>query len=358
MATRPRSARPAGAVPRLRVLALGLAAVVLSVAGCTGAESAPLPQRVDAVRLDHPISEPKWSGGALYGLVEETRQVARIRLDGATTTDTRLSAPLSELGKNLAVTSEVVRDAVYVPQPKRGRVVMLDAPGLTRQATFAAGRAPEHVALDEGSRMLLALSENGSAVTPIPLRGLTALPSREVHAGRHAELDGPSRGRPLDYYVAGPEGVAHYKGAPDRLERTGEIGVRAHTTAGDEVKPSRIYVAEEGTGRLLAIDVNRAHSGLHVVAEAELGEAVEHVAVDSRRVYAATEHKLVVFESNSFVGYENGSIPVVETIHFRKALPTVALATAPLSGVAAGEDHVYMSFKTEPYLVSIEKPGI
>lgn len=338
-----------------RTLAITLTAVVM-LGSCTKTGPASMEGQVSTIEIDHPISEPTWSEGAVFGLVEKTRQVMRIELDGSTPTKTRLSDPLAELGKNLV--REKTRKAIYVPQPNHDRVVMLDDLELTREATFEAGHAPEYLAVDVGSRILLALSEDGSTVTAVRVRGHTAGPPHEVHGGPEAELDGPQRGLPVDYFVAGPEGIAHYKGDLGEVEKTGDIKIKAHQTAGDLVKVSRLYVAEDGTNRLLAVGVKPGGDGLTVAATADLGAPVEHVGVDSMRVYAATREKLVVLESDTYEGYENRSFSIVDTIDFREALPTHALTTASLSGIAVGENKVYLSFRAEPYLVRIEKPQI
>ncbi len=347
----------AGGASTCRIAALVSAAVVL-LAGCTGVvPSTPARQQVHVFEIGQPVAEPKWSGHAVYGLVEDTGQVARIALDEGKAVDVDRSEPLAELGENLIATN-TVRHAVYVPQPKLGRVVRLDPQQLTTTATFEAGDAPSYLALDVGSRLLLALSDDGATVTPVRLRGLAALPSHHVYAGPEAELDAPVRGRPLDYFVAGPAGVAHYKGEPGALERTDAIMTKAHKSAGDVIKSSRLYVAEEGTDRLVAVEVTPGEDDLVTTATATLGEPVEHVATDAMRIYAATADKLVVLETNSYEGYENNSFSTVDTIDFRDAVANDALEDAPLSGIAVGENHVYLSFEDEPYLVSIAKPAI
>jgi hypothetical protein len=194
-------------------------------------------------------------------------------------------------------------------------------------------------------------------VTPLDLHGNRVLPSQEVRAGAEAEVDGATRGRRIDYYLAGPGGITHYKGAPGSVHDEGTISLSAGKTVSDRVKSSRLYVAERGTDRLLAVDSPRGGHGLEVVAHAALGEPVRYVGVDQIRIYAATEHKLVVLKTNSFEGYHNQAFPVVTTIDFRSALSGEA-RNAALCGLAVGPDQVYLTLSGQPSVLSIAKPSI
>ncbi len=334
-----------------------------ALAGCT-AEAAPPPEaRVAALRIEVPVKEPVWERGAIYALAEEAKQVVKVEPVEPTTSSaprtarTTMSEPLTDVGENLA-TSLKVRGAVYVPQPSLDRVAMLGLRELRRLGTFPAGPEPSWVDVDPGSQLLLALSEDGSTVSGVWLRGLSPIPQQEVDAGPDAELDAAKRGRPVDYHVAGPEGIARYKGAAGGVEKKDEIAVSAHKSTGDETKVTRLYVVEEGTGHLLAVGTKPAADGLVVAAEADLGEPAEHVGVDATRIYAATESTLVVLETDSYEGYQDNRFSVVDTIEFRKTLDSEPLRSAPLSGLAVGDDRVYLALKGEPYLVSIAKPGI
>lgn len=343
---------------------IALAAVGLPVlAGCTadGAPAAP-EDRVTALQIEVPVRDPVWSERALLALSEDTNQVARIEpyppASGAPlAARTMLSPPLPDVGENLA-TSRTVGGVVYVPQPFLDRVAVLSLRDLRPLGTFQAGHSPSYVAMDVGSQVLLALSEDGSTVTGARVRGFTTLPPQEVQAGPEAELDGSERGRLVEYHVAGPRGIAHYKGDAGSVEKKDEIAISAHRTAGDMTKPTRLYVAEEGTGRLLAVGEKPALDGLAVAAEADLGEPVEYLGVDATRIYAATENKLVVLETDSYEGYEGNKFTIVDTIDFRTPLEDGALESAPLSGLAVGDDRVYLTLEGEPYIVSIAKPSI
>ncbi|HWR48196.1 MAG TPA: hypothetical protein VN327_11385 [Pseudonocardiaceae bacterium] len=341
---------------------MALAAVGLPVlAGCSAAGSLPGPAAsVVALRIDAPVHHLTWSdpARALFALTSD-RRIAKIDPSGRSgalpTARTTLSAPFPDVGEDLV--TRVTQGAVYLPQPELGRVAIISDTDLRQIATLPAGPAPSYLTLDSGSDDLLALSADHATVTPIDLHDDTILPATDVHAGPAAELDAGKRGRRIDYYLAGPGGITHYKGSPGSVQDEGEIGISAEKTASDLVKSSRLYVAEKGTDRLLAVDTKRTEDGLELVAQANLGEPVHYLGVDETRIYAATEHKLVVLKTNSFEGYHDQVFPIVTTIGFRSALHGEA-RNAPLSGLAVGPDRVYLTLEGQPYVLSIAKPSI
>jgi hypothetical protein len=338
-------------------IVLGVAGLSL-LGGCAAAGGAPAAPSVVALRIDAPVHEPTWSENAraLFALTDDHR-IARIDLSGAPpSARTTLSAPFSDVGED--VVARISEAVVYLPQPRLSRVAVVSDRDLHQVTILQDGPAPSFLALDSGAEDLLALSQDRSTVTPVDLHDNRVLPATNVHPGLAAELDGAKRGRRIDYHLAGPGGITHYQGSPGSVQDTGEIGISAERTAGDLTKSSRLYVAEKGTDRLLAVDSKRTEEGLEVVAQAHLGEPVRYVGVDETLIYAATEHKLVVFKTNSFEGYHNQMFPLVTTIDFRSALQGIALQNAPLSGLAVGPDRVYLTLEGQPSVVSIAKPSI
>lgn len=342
--------------------AIVLAAAGLSMlAGCSAAGASPGPAAsIVELRVDAPVHEPIWSdhARAFFALTDDGR-IAKIdpsEPSGAPpTARTTLSAPFPDVGEDLV--TRITEPVVYLPQPKLGRVAVVSGTDLRQVGTLRAGPSPSYLALDSGSDDLLALSEDRSTVTPVDLHDDKVLPSIDVHAGPAAELDASKRGRYIDYHVAGPGGITHYKGSPGSVQNKGEIAISAEKTAGDPIKSSRFYIAEKGTDRLLAVDTKRTEDGLRLVAQANLGEPVHYLGVDQTRIYAATEHKLVVLKTNSYEGYHDQTFPIVATIDFRSALRGEA-RDAPLSGLAVGPDRVYLTLKGQPYVVSIAEPSI
>lgn len=294
-----------------RALALCAAGLVV-LAGCAaqGTSSAAAPLAV--LRIDAPVHEPVWSQGAhaVLALTDDGR-VARITpdptaADGVVAQST-LSGPLGEVGENIA-TDPVHPTMAYVAQPRLGRVAAIDVTDLRQVATFPLGPSPSYLATDDGSQELLALSEDRTTVSGVNLEDRSVLPPQAVRAGADAELDGPARGRLVEYHVVGPDRIAHYKGAPGSVTDKGEIDVRADKSAGDKVKIDRLYVAERGTDRLLAVETPPDHDGLAVVAQQSMGAPVREVGTDETRVYAVTDDALIVLEANSFRGLPRRSV--------------------------------------------------
>ncbi|WP_407689002.1 hypothetical protein [Mycobacterium sp. HUMS_1102779] len=56
---------------------------------------------------------------------------------------------------------------MFVPQPGRNKVAVVDLTDLRPVFDVDAAPAPAYVAQDAGMRILLALSADGSAVTPV-----------------------------------------------------------------------------------------------------------------------------------------------------------------------------------------------
>lgn len=327
--------------------------VLLALAGCSTAGGSPSAARpVIALPISAPVHEPTWSdhAHALFALTDD-RRIAKIDPSGRST----LSASFPDAGEDVATAG--TQAAVYLPQPKLGQVAVISDADLRQAASLPAGPAPSFLTLDSGSDDLLALSEDRSTVTTVDLHSHTVLPSQHVHATPDAELDGAKRGRRIDYHLAGSGGITHHKGSPGSVQDEGAIGIPAEKTAGDLVKSSRLYVAEKGTDRLVAVDSTRGEQGLEVVGQVHLGQPGYCLGVDQTRLYAATQRTVVVLKTNSFEGYHDQAIPIVTTIDFRSALPGAA-RDAPLSGLAVGPDRVYLTFQGQPYVVSIAKPDI
>lgn len=304
------------------------------------------------------MHDPVWSTseGVLLGLTDRDR-VEKVDPAGSTARST-LSGRLPDVGENIS-TSPTDRDVVYVPQPELGRVAVIGIGDLRQVGSLSAGPAPSYVDDDSGSKVLMAISADGSTVTGVDLvDGAEVVTSKQVRRGREADVDGGKRGRRIDFYVTGPEGVAYYKGDPLAVQKIGELPVPAGEAAGDLVKSSRTYVAEPGTGHLVAVDEQRRLHGLETVGQADLGEPIRFLGVDETRIYAVTEHALVVLQTNSFEGYADDTIPVVERVEFRRSLPDEAFRDAPVSGLTVGRDRVYLALEGQPYLVSVAKPDL
>jgi hypothetical protein len=250
----------------------------LFVVGCaaTGGSSS-LSASVVAVRVGVPVDVPTWSAHAraLFALTDDHR-VARIDLsqqwNGSPTAHTMVSAPFADVGENLV--TRVSGTGVYVPQPHLGRVVVVGETDLRPVSALRAGPSPSWLAVDSGADDLLALSQDHSRVTPVDLHDNAVAPSQAVQAGADAEVDGAQRGRRIDFHLTSAAGIVHYKGDPGSIHSEGQLAIRTEKAVGDPTKSSRLYAAEKGTDRLLAVDSQRSGHGLEVVAQAHVGDPV------------------------------------------------------------------------------------
>jgi hypothetical protein len=342
--------------PRIWILITTLLASFLTA--CSAGSASSGGPTVTAMKVAVPVEEPVWDRdkAVLLALAQDEPRIAKI---DPQTEKTDLSGAFEDVGENLAI-SPGTEDNVYLPQPKLGRIASVDVDTLRKARIFKAGSSPAQVATDAGSNMLFAISEDGSTVTWVDLENFEEIfpPVERVDAGKEAELDAPPRDISPEFFVAGPKGIALYEGFSPPLEKTDHIKIAASTVTGDMVKVSRVYVGEEGTDRLLAVDLNPKNEHLTVSARKTLSEPVKYIGADEKRVYAATEDKLVVLKTENVEGFDDGRFEVVDTINYRRHLKREALKDAPLTGLAVGptSKEVYLTLKDVPYVLSIDKP--
>ncbi len=138
-----------GAVPVAIVVAAGCSAPGTSL------ESAP---EVMVWSVGAVLHQPVWSYRmhSLVALTEDHRLAEVTAGDRSEDAQTRLSAPMA-VGRNLQIGQKDDR-VVFVPQPERGKVAMVDLESLREVSDFDAGPAPAYLSEDAGLRMLLALS--------------------------------------------------------------------------------------------------------------------------------------------------------------------------------------------------------
>ncbi|ETZ99104.1 hypothetical protein I546_6769 [Mycobacterium kansasii 732] len=332
-----------------------LAAGLMAAAGCSapGAtlESAPA---VELTAIGASVRDPVWSyrDRSLLGFTDDHR-LAKITVTGSPTADTRLSEPM-DVGRNLQISQKDDRH-VFVPQPQRDRVTVVDIESLQRVDEFDAGPAPAYLTEDAGMRVLLALSADGSSVTPVDQYGFRKLPPADISAEPADTIDGANRGRQIEYHLYGPSGIRYYKGPSSPPEERGSLQMDVAVSAGDGTAVTRSYVAGRNDSVLYAVDSRRGGHGMEVLGCAQLSAPIRYLGTDETRIYAATDRDVVVLETESFTGYSDGIIPVLRTIDYRTGLGGPA-AMAPLSGMAVGPKRVYLTLRGQPYLVSVAKP--
>ncbi|ORA21683.1 hypothetical protein BST12_11515 [Mycobacterium angelicum] len=336
------------------------ACVVLLTGGVTACsapgstlESAPA---VTVTRINATLHDPVWSY-ALHALVAPTddHRLAAVSHVGDGTAQTKLSAPMS-LGRNIQI-SDADERHVFVPQPEQGRVAVVDLASLRQIDDFDAGPAPAYLAADAGMRVLLALSQDGYAVTPVDLYGYRKLATARAKDSA-TTIDGSNRGRQIEYHLYGPAGIRYYKGSSSPPEKRGDFDMDVVAAAGDSTKVSRTYVADRNRNVVYAVDSRRGGDGLGIVACTQVSSPIRYLGTDDTRIYAATDRDLVVFETASFTGYPQGSIPVLRTVDYRQQLPDDPVRSAPLSGMAIGPDRLYLTLQDQPYVIGVAKPHL
>lgn len=327
----------------------------MAVAGCSapGAslESAP---EVALAPIRTALHDPVWSyhDHALLGLTDD-HKLAAVTYTGPTTARTRLSSPLGS-GRNLQISQKDERH-VFVPQPERGKVAVVDIAELKQVGEFDAGPAPAYLAEDAGMRVLLALSADGSSVTPVDQYGFRKLPTATCGAEPADTIDGSNRGRAIEYHLYGPSGIRYYKGPSSPPEERGSLKMDVVAWAGDTTEVTRSYVATRNDNVLYAVDSRRGGDGMEVLAQTRLSSPIRYLGTDDTRVYAATDRDVTVLEANSFTGFPNGAIPAIRTIDYRASLAGGSGASAPLSGMAIGPKRVYLTLRGQPYVISVAK---
>jgi hypothetical protein len=315
---------------------------------------------VDVTRIDTTVHDPVWSytRQTLVALTDDHR-LAEISHIGAADASTRLSAPMA-VGRNIQI-NEGDKSHVFVPEPVRDRVAVVDLASLRPIEDFDAGPAPAYLTEDRGMRILLALAADGSSVTPVDvegkIEGFRKLATAQLPESS-ATIDGANRGRDIEYHVYGPSGISYYKGPSSPPEKRGDLDMDVVAAAGDGAKVTRSYVADHNRNVLYAVDSRLGGEGLQVVGRAQVSAPIRYLGTDDSRIYAATDRDLMVFESASVIGYPQGKITAIRTIDYRMFLPAGPAEAAPLSGMAVGQHRVYLTLQAQPYVISVGKPHL
>ncbi|ORV92388.1 hypothetical protein AWC11_08360 [Mycobacterium interjectum] len=344
---------------RWRVAVAGAVGAATVAAGCatpgSTLQSAP---EVVLWSVGAALRQPVWSyrTHALVAITDDHR-LAEVtegaRHDDATT---RLSAPMA-IGRNLQISQKDDR-VVFVPQPERGRVASVDLEKLRQINDFDAGPAPAYLAEDAGMRILLALSADGTAVTPVDQYGLHTLPTAPIPDDPADRIDGANRGRKIDYHLYGASGIRYYEGFSSPPQQRGALGMDVAVSAGDGAADTRNYVAGHDSATLYAVDSRRGGGGMEVLASAQLPSPIRELGTDDTRIYAATDREVAVLETASFTGFADRKIPVIRVINYRSRLPGGAARSAALSGMAIGPHRVYLTLADAPYVISVAKPHL
>jgi hypothetical protein len=343
---------------RLRRWWVPLAVSVVAAAGCTAPGTAvETTPEVSVMTVGATLRDPVWSyrSDALIGLTDDGRVAEITDLLRAGHATTRLSSPIA-VGRNLQI-SRKDDQHIFVPRPQRGKVAVLDLATLRQVDEFDAGPAPAYLSEDGGMRVLLALSADGSSVTPVDEYGFRKLPTAKIPGDPSDTIDGANRGRDIEYHVYGPSGIRYYRGPSSPPQELGSLAMGVASAAGDGAAVTRSYVARRDGDLLYCVDVRRSGEGLKVRAATQLPSPIRRIGTDDTRIYAATDRELAVLETVSFMRFEQDTIPVLRITNYRTALPE-SQRSAPLSGMAVGPHRVYLTFAGTPLVVSVAKPHL
>lgn len=345
-------------VRRLRRWWVPLAVSAIAVAGCTAPGTAvETTPEVSVLTAGATLRDPVWSYriDALIGLTDDGRVAEITDLLRAGHATTRLSPPIA-VGRNLQI-SRKDDQHIFVPQPQRGKVAVLDLATLRQVEEFDAGPAPAYLSEDGGMRVLLALSADGSSVTPVDEYGFRKLPTAKITGDSSDTIDGANRGREVEYHVYGSSGIRYYKGPSSPPEQRGSLPMDVASSAGDGTAVTRSYVARRDDDMLYVVDLRRSGEGLTVRAATQLPSPIRRIGTDDTRIYAATDREVVVLETASVTGYPYDTIPVLHITNYRVGLPE-AVQSAALSGMALGPHRVYLTFAGTPLVVTVAKPRL
>ncbi len=127
----------------------------------------------------------------------------------------------------------------------------------------------------------------------------------------------------------------------------GELPLNAAALAVDAENAERAYASEAGTGRIVAVELEEGRLG--IVAEADLGEEVLYLASEPGRLYAATLSRLVALDL--------ANLETIRSVELSAAgEATGSGAGAEPSGIAVGEEGVFVTLKGEPRVLLVAKP--
>lgn len=328
------------------------------LAGCAapGASLESIPA-VTVAGVGVALHAPVWSyrDNTLLGLTDDHRLAKITNLAGGAPA-TQRSAPIAT-GRNIQISRADDRH-VYLPQPDRGRVAVVDLATLRVTDDFDAGPAPAYLAEDAGMRVLLALSADGTAVTPVQEHGHRQLATATVNGDPTDTIDGANRGRAIDYHLYGRSGIRYYQGPSSPPQQRGALPMDVAVSAGDGTQVTRSYVAGRDDTVLSAVDSRRGGAGMDVLGRAQLSSPIRYLGTDDTRIYAATDQDVTVLETADFTGYPGAAIPVIGVIDYRAGLPAGPARSAPLSGMAVGPHHVHLTLRGQPVVVSVAKPHV
>ena len=356
--------------PVLRSVGSLLAAASVSLlAGCgEGGAGDNLDKKVVSLKTEVPMRDPAYQPAtkAIVALTEDGDGVVKLEVEepegglfGPDEQGPRLVLGRGEdlegegAAENMAL-DRLKEGRAFVPQPDLDHIQSIQTDDLQDIRAFDAGEPASRVAMSGPQDALYALSVDGKIVTAVDLDTFDLVAEERVEGSEETlietppSLEGPISGNADVFWLAGPEGVSlHAFGTDPAAE--GELPLNAAALAVDAENTERAYASEAGTGRLVAVELERG-GGLGVVEEADLGEEILYLAAEPGRLYAATPSKLVALDS--------ASLEVLRSVELSQAGEATVSGPAEgptPSGIAIGEEGVFVTLKGEPRVLLVDK---
>lgn len=151
------------------------------------------------------------------------------------------------------------------------------------------------------------------------------------------------------FWLVAPDGVTYFSGQPPEPEGERRVELRHETFSSDDAASKSAYFAAAGSRRVQLLEGD-GRGGLEISETTELSEPVEHVEADPEdeyRVYAVTATKLVSLKYHT--------LELIKSTEYCGILEQAGLGEAKVSGVTAGDDHVYLTVEGEPVVLKICK---
>lgn len=349
-------------LPRRKGLLLLLAGLsCLMLAGCGGTEGGV--EGEDDIRLlevDSPLKSPIWGQEqqAVFAVQQDQDRLVKVEVtnggsdlgdsagEGAQSVPTLTAGLDRGIGQNIAADLPGEGD-LYVSQPALDQVAVVDHDDMGVIRTHDVGPAPEQVTVDArggapaGNNVLFALGTDNSTITGTNLESGEIVFREDVQASDDTLIEAARTGANAELWAAGPEGVSYY--SVGGLRRPVELDRGATALAVQSGDATQAFIGDANG----AVTVVQATSALemNVGEEATVGGSVEVLAAEEGSLYAATPGRLVVLDPESLQQQR-----VVEFAGARQGF-----ADAVPSGIAVGEQSIYVTFEDQPYMLEIEK---
>ncbi|MDP9439045.1 MAG: hypothetical protein M3P49_09900 [Actinomycetota bacterium] len=353
-----------------RRIGLLLATFAFFLAGCGGNEEGAgdnLDKQVVSleaeVALRAPVYDP--ATGSVLALNETGDRLVKIEVEepeggffGPDAQDPRLVTTSEDLegessGENMVLDS-TREGRAFVPQPELDHIQVMQTDDLLDVRAFDAGEPAARVALSGPRDAVYALSTIGKTVTSVDLDTLDPVAEKKVQGSEGTLIgtppfEGPLSGDTDVFWLADPEGIAlhDFVSDPDPL---GSIPLNAATLAVDAENAERAYASEAGTGRIVAVEPE-GEGRLDIVGETDIGEEVLNLAAEPGRLYAVTANSLVALDSASLETIRSVTLFTGE----RESTGSSSSIPEP-SGIAVGEEGVFVTLKGEPRMLLVAKP--